>query len=123
MAHLNLGLLLGRVGRVAEAKIVLRVCAGLDNTGLRDPRTHRTATVACLFHLGRLAMEQGRLHEAVDVFFEAVNKRPDFYPPQVNFTFIWDIVRSRLVGCPLLLSLAYLTTLCQIFTKLFSPEF
>ncbi|KDR21828.1 hypothetical protein L798_03526, partial [Zootermopsis nevadensis] len=90
VAHLNLGLLLGRVGRVAEAKIVLRVCAGLDNTGLRDPRTHRTATVACLFHLGRLAMEQGRLHEAVDVFFEAVNKRPDFYPPQSLFNMLGE---------------------------------
>ncbi|XP_021915042.1 transmembrane and TPR repeat-containing protein 2-like isoform X2 [Zootermopsis nevadensis] len=74
----------------AEAKIVLRVCAGLDNTGLRDPRTHRTATVACLFHLGRLAMEQGRLHEAVDVFFEAVNKRPDFYPPQSLFNMLGE---------------------------------
>jgi hypothetical protein len=34
-------------------------------------------------------MEQGRLQEAVDVFLEAVNKRPHYYAPQVTFTFHW----------------------------------
>lgn len=84
VAHLNLGLVLGRVGRVAEAKIVLRDCAGLDSAGLRDLRAHHVATVACLFHLGRLAMEQGRLQEAVEVFLEAVDRRLQYYAPQVT---------------------------------------
>ena len=87
VAHLNLALVLGRVGRIAEAKTVLRQCADLDGTGLRDPRTHHTARVTCLFHLGRLAMEQGNLHEAVDVFLEAVQNRPHYYAPQVTVVF------------------------------------
>jgi tetratricopeptide (TPR) repeat protein len=84
VAHLNLGLVLGRIGRVAEAKTVLRGCAGLDGAGLRDPRTHHAARVACLFHLGRLAMEEGRLQEAVNIFLEAVHNRPHYYAPQVT---------------------------------------
>ena len=87
MAHLNLALILGRGGRIAEAKTVLRRCEELDGTGLRDPRTHDAARVTCLFHLGRLAMEQGNLQEAVDVFLEAVQKRPHYYAPQVTVAF------------------------------------
>jgi Flp pilus assembly protein TadD len=87
VAHLNLALVLGRVGRVAEAKAVLRVCAQLDGAGLRDPRTHHAAKVSCLFHLGRLAMEQGKLQEAVEVFLEAVQKRPHYYAAQVTLRF------------------------------------
>ncbi|XP_069686444.1 protein O-mannosyl-transferase TMTC2-like [Periplaneta americana] len=90
VAHLNLGLVLGRVGRVDEAKSVLRGCAGLDGSGLRDPRTHYAARVACLFHLGRLAMEQGQLQEAVDVFLEAVRKRPHYYAPQSLFNMLGE---------------------------------
>jgi Flp pilus assembly protein TadD len=84
VAHLNLALVLGRIGRVVEAKAVLRVCAQLDGAGVRDPRTHHAARVACLFHLGRLAMEQGKLQEAVEVFLEAVQKRPHYYAAQVT---------------------------------------
>lgn len=87
MAHLNLALVLGRVGRIAEARTVLRRCAQLDGTGLRDPRTHHAARVTCLFHLGRLAMDQGNLQEAVDVFLEAVQKRPHYYAPQVTLRY------------------------------------
>ena len=75
---------MGRLGRQSEAKSVLRRCAGLDGKGLRDLRTHEVAKVACLFHLGRFAMEQGELQEAVDVFLEAVKIRPPFYAPQVS---------------------------------------
>jgi Flp pilus assembly protein TadD len=88
VAHLNLALVLGRLGRVVEAKAVLRVCAELDGAGLRDPRTHHAARVACLFHLGRLAMEQGKLQEAVEVFLEAVQKRPHYYAAQVTLGFM-----------------------------------
>jgi tetratricopeptide (TPR) repeat protein len=87
VAHLNLALVLGRIGRVVEAKAVLRVCAELDGAGLRDPRTHNVARVTCLFHLGRFAMEQGKLQEAVEVFLEAVQKRPHYYAPQVTLGF------------------------------------
>ena len=81
-----MGLVLGRLGRVAEAKSILRRCAGLDGKGLRDLRTHEVARVACLFHLGRIAMEQGALQESVEVFLEAVAIRPHFYAPQVSKT-------------------------------------
>ncbi|KAJ9590241.1 hypothetical protein L9F63_016628, partial [Diploptera punctata] len=90
VAHLNLGLVLGRLSKQNEAKSVLRRCANLDGQGLRDLRTHEVARVACLFHLGRLAMEQGELEEAVDVFLEAVKIRPHFYAPQSLFNMLGE---------------------------------
>ncbi|PSN52847.1 Transmembrane and TPR repeat-containing protein 2 [Blattella germanica] len=90
VAHLNLGLVLARVGRTSEAKLVLRRCAGLDGKGLRDIKTHQAARVACLFHIGRLAMDQGRLNEAIDVFLEAVHNRPHYYAPQSLFNMLGE---------------------------------
>jgi tetratricopeptide (TPR) repeat protein len=99
VAHLNLALVLGRGGRFVEAKAVLRRCAELDDTGLRDPRTHCAARVACLFHLGRFAMEQGKLQEAVEVFLEAVQKRPHYYAAQVTLACSIFSINAFLLFC------------------------
>nr|CAD7567992.1 unnamed protein product [Timema californicum] len=90
VAHLNLGIVLSRVGRLKDSKVVLRACSMLDGTGLKDPRNHDTARVACLFHLGRLTMEEGRLREAVEIFLEAVGKMPHYYQPQSLFNMLGE---------------------------------
>nr|CAD7201361.1 unnamed protein product [Timema douglasi] len=90
VAHLNLGIVLSRVGRLKDSKVVLRACSMLDGTGLKDPRSHDTARVACLFHLGRLTMEEGRLREAVEIFLEAVGKMPHYYQPQSLFNMLGE---------------------------------
>nr|CAD7444369.1 unnamed protein product [Timema bartmani] len=82
VAHLNLGQLLERMRRCDEAIQVYRRCSRLDGAHLKDPRTHEATKVSALLHLGRLYADQGRLTEAAQAYQEAVNKMPEYYPPQ-----------------------------------------
>nr|CAD7399487.1 unnamed protein product [Timema cristinae] len=88
MAHLNLGQLLERMRRCDEAIQVYRRCSRLDGAHLKDPRTHEATKVSALLHLGRLYADQGRLTEAAQAYQEAVNKMPEYYPPQLGIALV-----------------------------------
>nr|CAD7570595.1 unnamed protein product [Timema californicum] len=83
LAYLNLGQLLERLSRCEEAVLVYRRCSRLDGTGLKDPRAHEATRVSALLHLGRLYADQGRLTEAAQAYQEAVDKMPEYFPPQL----------------------------------------
>lgn len=87
MAHLNLAQLLERRGHYEEAVSLYRRCSRLNGAGLKDPRTHEATKISALLHLGRLYADQGRLHKAVAMYQEAVDKMPGHYPPQVPIQF------------------------------------
>ncbi|XP_054721236.1 protein O-mannosyl-transferase TMTC2-like [Uloborus diversus] len=82
MAHLNMGLVLGILGRKEEAAEVYRHCAELDSAGLKDPKMHESTRISALFNLGRLYADEGKYEEAVVVYHEAVQKMPEHYQPQ-----------------------------------------
>nr|CAD7423514.1 unnamed protein product [Timema monikensis] len=82
LAYLNLGQLLERLSRCEEAVLMYRRCSRLDGTGLKDPRAHEATRVSALLHLGRLYADQGRLTEAAQAYQEAVDKMPEYFPPQ-----------------------------------------
>nr|CAD7585811.1 unnamed protein product [Timema genevievae] len=82
LAYLNLGQLLERLSRCEEAVLVYRRCSRLDGTGLKDPRAHEATRVSALLRLGRLYANQGRLTEAAQAYQEAVDKMPEYFPPQ-----------------------------------------
>jgi tetratricopeptide (TPR) repeat protein len=87
VAHLNLAQLLERRGHYEEAVSLYRRCSRLNGAGLKDPRTHEATKISALLHLGRLYADQGRLHKAVSMYQEAVDKMPGHYPPQVLIQF------------------------------------
>nr|CAD7454550.1 unnamed protein product [Timema tahoe] len=82
LAYLNLGQLLERLSRCEEAVLVYRRCSRLDGTRLKDPRAHEATRVSALLRLGRLYANQGRLTEAAQAYQEAVDKMPEYFPPQ-----------------------------------------
>ncbi|XP_075225755.1 transmembrane O-mannosyltransferase targeting cadherins 2 [Lycorma delicatula] len=90
LAHLNLGQLLASRGRCQEAEAVLRRCAQLDGTGLKDPRTHENTRISALLHLGRLHADRGRYEEAVSVYREAIRTMPHHYPPQILYNLLGE---------------------------------
>ena len=87
VAHLNLAQLLERRGHYEEAVSLYRRCSRLNGAGLKDPRTHEATKISALLHLGRMYADQGRLHKAVAMYQEAVDKMPGHYPPQVSIQF------------------------------------
>ncbi|GFG31598.1 hypothetical protein Cfor_11746, partial [Coptotermes formosanus] len=95
LAHLNLAQLLERRGQYEQAVSVYRRCSRLNGAGLKDPRTHEATKISALLHLGRLYADQGRLHKAVAMYQEAVDKMPGHYPPQAVYTLLGE-VHSRL---------------------------
>ncbi|XP_068085342.1 protein O-mannosyl-transferase TMTC2 [Anabrus simplex] len=90
LAHLNLGQLYERRGQCQEAERLYRICSRLDGSALKDPRTHEAARISALLHLGRLCADQGRLHEAIATYQEAVLTMPDYYPPQVLYNLLGE---------------------------------
>ncbi|RZF44540.1 hypothetical protein LSTR_LSTR002313 [Laodelphax striatellus] len=90
LAHLNLGQLLASRGRGQEAEAVLRRCAQLDGTGLKDPRTHENTRISALLHLGRLYADRDRHQQAVAVYREANKTMPDHYPPQILYNLLGE---------------------------------
>ena len=97
VAHLNLAQLLERRGHHEQAVSLYRRCSRLNGAGLKDPRTHEATKISALLHLGRLYADQGRLHKAVAMYQEAVDKMPGHYPPQVS---IQLDIRSRVQKFP-----------------------
>ncbi|KAI1301620.1 Protein O-mannosyl-transferase TMTC2 [Halotydeus destructor] len=79
MAHLNLGIVLGELDRKEEAADVFKHCAGLDGTGLKDPRTHESTRISALFNLGRLFADDARYQDAIGVYREAISRMPKHY--------------------------------------------
>ncbi|XP_052238315.1 protein O-mannosyl-transferase TMTC2-like isoform X1 [Dreissena polymorpha] len=82
MAHLNLGILLAQLGDKKQAEQVYRHCADLDTSKLKDPRLHESTKISCLYNLGRLYNDQKQFEDAMRVFEEALQRRPDHYAPQ-----------------------------------------
>ncbi len=83
VAHLNLGLVLALLGLKEEAIEVYRRCSQLDGSGLKDPRTHETTKISALFNLGRLYSDEGQHSKAIEIYFEAIQRMPPHYQPQV----------------------------------------
>jgi len=82
MAHLNMGLVLGMLGRKDEAAEVYKHCAGLDGNGLKDPKMHEATRVSALFNLGRLSADEGRYNDAIQIYQQAISKMPNHYQAQ-----------------------------------------
>lgn len=61
---------------------IYRHCADLDTSGLKDPRLHENTKISALYNLGRMLAEQERNREAVEVYKEALRRRPSYYAPQ-----------------------------------------
>ncbi|XP_033629569.1 protein O-mannosyl-transferase TMTC2-like [Asterias rubens] len=90
MAHLNLGIVLTALDRNEEAETVYRHASNLDDAGLKDPKNQMTGVISSLFNLGRLMQDQGRYEEALQVFIEAIGRRPDHYAPQSLYNMLGE---------------------------------
>ncbi|XP_013417600.1 transmembrane and TPR repeat-containing protein 2 [Lingula anatina] len=90
LAHLNLGIVYGILGRNDDAAKVYRHCAELDITGLKDPKLHEGTKISALYNLGRLYAEQEKYQEAIDVYLEAIRRRPSHYAPQSLFNMLGE---------------------------------
>ena len=60
VAHLNLGLVKAKMGKLDEAEKIYRRCAEIDVSGLKDPRVHDRTKIMALYNLGRLLADQER---------------------------------------------------------------
>ncbi|XP_065216736.1 protein O-mannosyl-transferase TMTC2-like [Planococcus citri] len=89
-AHLNLGQLLASLGKCEDAEVILRRCASLDGTGVKDPISHESTKISALLHLGRLMADRGRYNEAITIYREAVDSLPENYQPQVLYNLLGE---------------------------------
>jgi Tfp pilus assembly protein PilF len=67
IAYLNLGLVYTELGRRPQAIAVLRSCAQLEDTGLKDPRGNARARISARLQLGRLLLQSGDVSGALAV--------------------------------------------------------
>lgn len=74
MAHLNLALTYSSLGKKEKALKILTDIEGIDDDGLKDPKTHLTTQVTALYHAGKLSLELGRPLEAVSLLRKAENR-------------------------------------------------
>lgn len=91
MAHLNLAIIYASQGRYADAEKIYRHCADLDTSGLKDPRLHENTKISALYNLGRMLAEQERNREAVEVYKEALRRRPSYYAPQSIYNMLGEV--------------------------------
>uniref|UniRef100_A0A8W8J3J0 dolichyl-phosphate-mannose--protein mannosyltransferase n=2 Tax=Magallana gigas TaxID=29159 RepID=A0A8W8J3J0_MAGGI len=91
MAHLNLAIIYASQGRYADAEKIYRHCADLDTSGLKDPRLHENTKISALYNLGRMLSEQERNREAVEVYKEALRRRPSYYAPQSIYNMLGEV--------------------------------
>ncbi|XP_064628907.1 protein O-mannosyl-transferase TMTC2-like [Lineus longissimus] len=90
MAHLNLGIVFGILGKNAEAEKAYTHCSNIDISGLKDPRLHESTKISALFNLGRLLSDQERPAEAVQVYQQAIRRRPPHYAPQSLYNMLGE---------------------------------
>ncbi|XP_050298549.1 protein O-mannosyl-transferase TMTC2-like [Anthonomus grandis grandis] len=90
LAYVNLGTAFIAAGKCDEAISILTQASKLDGTGLKDRREHENAKLSALLQLGTLFSEQGRLHSALAIYREAVERLPDFYPPQKLYNILGE---------------------------------
>ena len=84
VAHLNLGLLLARSGRPRIAATLLRRCADLEDTTLKDPLAHSFARASCLTELGRLELHSdNNPHSALKYLNRAEGIQPAGFQSQI----------------------------------------
>ncbi|XP_061176820.1 protein O-mannosyl-transferase TMTC2-like [Saccostrea echinata] len=91
MAHLNLAIIYAGQGKYAEAEKIYRHCADLDTSGLKDPRLHENTKISALYNLGRMLAEQERNKEAIEVYREALKRRPSYYAPQSIYNMLGEV--------------------------------
>ncbi|KAK3097836.1 hypothetical protein FSP39_013624 [Pinctada imbricata] len=91
MAHLNLAIIYANQGMYTEAEKVYKHCADLDTSGLKDPRLHENTKISALYNLGRMYSEQERNTEAIDVYKEALRRRPSYYAPQSIYNMLGEV--------------------------------
>ncbi|XP_033101660.1 protein O-mannosyl-transferase TMTC2-like [Anneissia japonica] len=89
-AYLNLGMVLATLERFTEAEEVYRLAIAIDSTGLKDPRSHTNAVMSAMFNLGKLLHDQAKYNAAIDVFSEALERRPDYYLPQSLYNMLGE---------------------------------
>ncbi|KAJ8315245.1 hypothetical protein KUTeg_007395 [Tegillarca granosa] len=91
MAHLNLAILFAQLGRHKEAEKIYKHCANLDTSGLKDPRLHENTKISALYNLGRMYSEQDKNQEAIEVYKEALRRRPSYYAPQSIYNMLGEV--------------------------------
>lgn len=72
---------------------IYRHCADLDTSGLKDPRLHENTKISALYNLGRMLSEQERNREAVEVYKEALRRRPSYYAPQSIYNMLGNYIQ------------------------------
>lgn len=90
---MNLGQLLASLGKCEDAEVVLRRCAALDSTGVKDPISHESTKISALLHLGRLMADRGKYNDAITIYRQAVDSLPENYQPQVSSSNSYIFIR------------------------------
>lgn len=90
MAYLSLGDCLATTNRHAEAEAVLKKCLNLDESRVKDLRSHVTAKKSCVLLLGRMFATIGKHQEAVKVFKSAIkSEKSSSHVCSLNFFFFF----------------------------------
>jgi len=82
-AHVSLGVALGQAKRPEEAREAFLSAVRLDGRQLKDPKSHESARISALFHLGRQLLEQEQPQHALPYLLQAKDQMPNHYQPQV----------------------------------------
>ncbi|XP_074651440.1 protein O-mannosyl-transferase TMTC2-like [Tubulanus polymorphus] len=90
MAHLNLGIVYGILGKLEEAEDVYRHCSTIDTTGLKDPRLHESTKISALYNLARLLTDKNRNEDAIEIYQDAIKRRPSHYQPQSLYNMLGE---------------------------------
>ena len=96
LPYLNQGIVLESMGETEKALETLTVASRVDGTGLKDPKQHEYGVAVAKFHRGRILAESSRFDEAIEVFREAIETRPDHVPPHSLFNLLGKNNDTRL---------------------------
>ncbi|XP_065353205.1 protein O-mannosyl-transferase Tmtc2-like [Cloeon dipterum] len=89
-AHVSLGVALGQAKRHAEARQAFLRATNLDGRGLKDPKSHESARISALFHLGRHFLEQDQPQHALTYLLRAKEQMPQHFHPQSIYNLIGE---------------------------------
>ncbi|XP_059482286.1 protein O-mannosyl-transferase TMTC2-like isoform X2 [Neocloeon triangulifer] len=89
-AHVSLGVALGQAKRPVEARQAFLRAANSDGQGLKDPKSHESARISALFHLGRHFLEHEQPQHALIYLLQAKDQRPDHYQPQSIYNLLGE---------------------------------